>query len=109
MTTPLVGFELGRHDWSSLAVSSPDVELRRRVPESLAGLLSAQTDPEAAGRGSGDLGPECRALARDGLWLLYRDPGHRFDEQVCAILEILDGDSGRVGAVPVRVKRKQGR
>lgn len=109
MTTPLVGFELGRHDWSSLAVISPEVELRRWVPESLAGLVSAQTDPEAVERGSGDLGAECRALAREGLWLLYRDLGHRFDEQVRAILEILDGDSGRVGAVPVRVKRKQTR
>ncbi|ACU37050.1 hypothetical protein [Actinosynnema mirum] len=146
MTTPLVEFELGRHDWSSLAVISPKEEWRRSTPVSLAGLLSAlseeeaeryywqlenrivvsgylfeaappavpvllaglagslsepakgwvlellyqlvagQTDPKAVERGSGDLGAECRALAREGLWLL-----------------------GRVGAVPVRVKRKRAR
>ncbi|GAA2687808.1 MULTISPECIES: hypothetical protein [Actinosynnema] len=169
MTTPLVEFELDRHDWASLAVISPKEEWRRNTPVSLAGLLSAlseeeaekcywqlenrivvsgylfeaapaavpvllaglagplsepakgwvlellfqlvagQTDPEAVERGSGDLGAECRALAREGLWLLYRDLGHQFDGQVRAILEILDGDSGRVGAVPVRVKRKRAR
>ncbi|NUT52907.1 MAG: hypothetical protein HOV94_37315 [Saccharothrix sp.] len=62
-------------------------------------LVAGESDESAVERGNPDLGPRCRAVAREGLWLLYGLVGGPYDEEARQILERVDGDSGRLEAL----------
>lgn len=62
-------------------------------------LVAGESDESAVERGNPDLGPRCRAAAREGLWLLYGSLGGPYDEEARRILERVDGESGRLEAL----------
>ncbi|MFC4080142.1 hypothetical protein [Amycolatopsis samaneae] len=74
------------------------------VLELLFQLVAGEADEEAAARGNPKLGDECRARAREGLWILYGELGGKFDYAARDILDRVEVDRDRfsrlTGAFP---------
>ncbi|WP_101254203.1 hypothetical protein [Streptomyces barkulensis] len=82
------------------------VEARDAVVELIHQIVSGESDEEEVERGNPDLGPRCRELAREGLWLLYRELGTRRRENAEAILEAIDPDGERLAVLRSSVRGK---
>ncbi|MEU9335747.1 hypothetical protein AB0D49_21615 [Streptomyces sp. NPDC048290] len=75
---------------------SPDA--RDLVLELLQQIVRGEAEKEEAALGDADLGDRCRAAAREGLWLVYRELGTRRRETAEAILERIEPDRARLTA-----------
>ncbi|OII59767.1 hypothetical protein BJP40_12775 [Streptomyces sp. CC53] len=68
-------------------------DARDHVLELLYQIVAGEDE---AARGSGDLGDRCRAAAREGLWLVYRELGTRRRDLAEAILDRVEEDRARL-------------
>lgn len=66
------------------------------VLELLLQCVAGESDEEAVERGNPHLGDDCRARAREGLWILYRQLRGRYKDSVKAILDIIEPDESRL-------------
>ncbi|WP_236239993.1 hypothetical protein [Streptomyces sp. CC228A] len=73
-------------------------DARDLVLELLFQIVAGEADEEEAARGNVDLGDRCRAAARQGLWLVYRELGTRRRETAVAVLERIEDDKARLAA-----------
>jgi hypothetical protein len=63
-------------------------------------LVAGESAEYEVSHGNPYLGEACRAAAREGLWLLYRDlPRKRLYETIRAIIEIVEPDKSRLAYV----------
>lgn len=69
------------------------------VLELLFQMVNGVSHRDEAARGLADIGEDCRRRAREGLWLVYRELGHKWSHELARnIVEILDSDVGRLTA-----------
>lgn len=66
-------------------------------------MVTGESDEEEVALGNADLG-ECRAAARNGVWLVHRELGTRRRESAEAVLEQIDNDKPRLAAYPAGVR-----
>lgn len=84
-----------------VAALSGTVDERARdfVVELLFQLVAGEAHEEVVARGHADLGDQCRARAREGLWTLYRNYFGACKLQVGDILERIETDRARWAAL----------
>ncbi|PZT71609.1 MULTISPECIES: hypothetical protein [unclassified Streptomyces] len=75
---------------------SPDA--RDLVLELLRQIVTGEPDEDERALGNTDLGDRCRAAARTGLWLVYRELTTRRRDTAEAILARIEEDRARVAA-----------
>ncbi|OII68931.1 hypothetical protein [Streptomyces sp. CC77] len=71
-------------------------DARDHVLELLYQIVAGEAGEDEAARGSGALGDRCRAAAREGLWLVYRELGTRRRDLAEAILDRVEEDRARL-------------
>lgn len=69
--------------------------IRISALELLFQIVAGEADEEEVSRGNADLGDACRAKAREGLWLLYRELLMGEREAAREILEVIDPEVDR--------------
>ncbi len=75
--------------------------IRISALELLFQIVAGEADEEEVLRGNADLGDACRAKAREGLWLLYRELLMGEREAAREILEVIDPESERIASLRV--------
>ncbi|WP_299542243.1 hypothetical protein [uncultured Streptomyces sp.] len=73
-------------------------DARDAVVELLLQIVTGESDKDEVALGNADLGDQCRAAARNGLWLVYRELGTRRREMAEAVLEHIENDKPRLAA-----------
>lgn len=74
--------------------------------ELLQHIVMGESDEDEKALGNTDLGDRCRAAARTGLWLVYRELGTRRRETAEAILERIEDEKPRLTAYLAGVRGK---
>lgn len=74
--------------------------------ELLQQIVMGESDEDEKALGNTDLGDRCRAAARTGLWLVYRELGTRRRETAEAILERIEDEKPRLTAYLAGVRGK---
>ncbi|QNE77748.1 hypothetical protein F0344_26945 [Streptomyces finlayi] len=81
-------------------------DARDAVVELLLQIVMGESAKDEIALGNTNLGDQCRAAARNGLWLVYRELGTRRRETAEAILEHIEDDKPRLAAYLAGVRGK---
>jgi hypothetical protein len=90
---------------AALLKSDRPIFVRVWLLELLFQIVNGEPHLEEEARGLGDLDKRCKDLAREGLWLVYREV---FDKDTynlaCEIIRLLDDDNSRLAFIEARRK-----
>ncbi|MCK8498028.1 hypothetical protein [Myxococcus fulvus] len=81
---------------ASLVDAKRPMPVRIGILELLFQLTSGESHQSEVDRGNGDLGGQCRAAAREGLWLLYRELVEGEAAAAREVLEVIERTPDRL-------------